>query len=201
VTILILVALALVASLETVRDQVAQIGAPGPAARVIVETDLGAFEIEVDPRAPITASNFLKYVDAGLYDGGRFYRTVRPDNQQDKPVRIDVIQGAPDRTRASEYPPAIPLERTNATGILHRDGTLSMARVSGQPDSGRGEFFICIGDQPSLDFAGARNPDGQGFAAFGRVVRGMDVVRKIQLAPAQGERLTPAVAIVRARRR
>jgi peptidyl-prolyl cis-trans isomerase A (cyclophilin A) len=184
--------------------------APGPApqtgkpagapVRVSVETDLGAFEVELDPRAPVTVANFLRYVDAGLFDGGRFHRTVRPDNQRDKKVPIDVIQGAPDANRKSAYPPAIALERTSATGILHKDGTISMARVAGEPDSGRGEFFICIGDQPSLDFGGARNPDGQGFAAFGRVVRGMDVVRRIHMAPAKGETLTPAVTIVRVRR-
>jgi peptidyl-prolyl cis-trans isomerase A (cyclophilin A) len=172
----------------------------GAAVRVRVETGLGAFEIELDPRAPVTGANFLAYVDAGLFDGGRFHRTVRPDNQRDKPVPIDVIQGAPDARRQSSYPPAIRLERTNATGIPHKDGTISMARVAGEPDSGRGEFFICIGDQPSLDFGGARNPDGQGFAAFGRVVRGMDVVRRIQMAPAKGETLTPPVTIVRVRR-
>jgi peptidyl-prolyl cis-trans isomerase A (cyclophilin A) len=178
--------------------------APGAAAatiRVLLETELGDIEVELDAaRAPVTVANFLKYVDAGLYDGGRFHRTVRPDNQQERAVRIDVIQAAPNRDRRAEYPPAIPLERTNATGILHKDGTLSMARVAGQFDSGRSEFFICIGDQPSLDYGGARNPDGQGFAAFGRVVRGMDVVRKIQTAPANGESLMPPVRITRARR-
>jgi peptidyl-prolyl cis-trans isomerase A (cyclophilin A) len=167
--------------------------------RVLLTTEAGAIEIEVDTaRAPITAANFLKYVDARLLDEGVFHRTVRPDNQQEKPVKIDVIQARANRDRQAEFPPPIPLERTNVTKILHKDGAISMARA--EPDTGRSEFFICVGDQPSLDFGGARNPDGQGFAAFGRVIRGMDVVRKIQMSAAKGETLTPPIRIVSARR-
>ena len=73
-----------------------------------------------------------------------------------------------------------------------------MARAA--PDTATNEFFICVGDQPQLDFGGKRNADGQGFAAFGRVVRGMDVVKKIQMAPAEGETLTPMIKIIRVRR-
>ena len=174
-------------------------GAPGPV-RVIIETEAGEIEAEIDTvRAPITAANFLKYVDAGLFDGGRFFRTVRPDNQVEKPVKIAVIQAAASRERRSEFFPAIPLERTNVTGLSHKDGTLSMARST--PDTARDSFSICVGDQPSLDFGGARQPDGQGFAAFGQVVRGMDVVRKIQASAAEGETLSPAIGILRVRRR
>ena len=130
--------------------------------------------------------------------GGRFHRTVRPDNQVTKPVRIAVIQGAADETHANEFFPPIPLERTSVTGLRHVDGALSMARSA--PDSATHEFFVCVGDQPALDFGGARNPDGQGFAVFGRVVAGMEVVRRIQMAPAQGERLAPPIRIVRVSR-
>jgi peptidyl-prolyl cis-trans isomerase A (cyclophilin A) len=172
--------------------------APAPV-RVVLQTEAGEIEIDVDgAAAPITAANFLKYVDAGLFDDGVFHRTVRPDNQQDKPVKIAVIQARANRARQSEFPPAIPLERTSVTKLAHKDGTVSMARA--EPDTGRSEFFICVGDQPSLDFGGARNPDGQGFAAFGRVVRGMDVVRQIQMAQAKGETLTPPITITAARR-
>ena len=178
----------------------AVISAQSPPVRVILETEAGEIEIEVDrARAPITAANFLKYVDAGLFDGGIFHRTVRPDNQETKPIKIDVIQAQADPAREAEYPPAIALERTSVTGIQHKDGIVSMARAA-DIDSGRAHFFICIGDQPSLDYGGKRNPDGQGFAAFGRVVRGMDVVRKIQMSPARGESLRPAIKIVRVRR-
>ena len=167
--------------------------------RILIETDAGEIEAEIDTaRAPLTAANFLKYVDAGLFDDGRFFRTVRPDNQVDKPVKISVIQAAASREKRESFFPPIPLERTSVTGLSHKDGTLSMARAA--PDSARDSFSICIGDQPSLDFGGGRNPDGQGFAAFGRVVRGMDVVRKIQMGTAQGETLTPPVRIHRIRR-
>jgi peptidyl-prolyl cis-trans isomerase A (cyclophilin A) len=92
----------------------------------------------------------------------------------------------------------IRLERTRDTGLRHQDGTVSMARA--EPDTATSDFFVCIGDQPELDFGGQRNPDGQGFAAFGRVVKGMDVVRRIQLAPADGQTLTPPVSILSAGR-
>jgi peptidyl-prolyl cis-trans isomerase A (cyclophilin A) len=167
--------------------------------RVIVQTDAGEIEFEIDAvHAPVSAENFLKYVDAGLYDGGRFRRTVRPDNQKTNPVPIAVIQGTANPDRRADFLPAVPLERTSVTGLKHKDGTLSMARAA--PDTATNEFFICVGDQPELDFGGKRNADGQGFAAFGRVVRGMDVVRKIQMSPAEGEALTPPIRIIRMHR-
>ncbi len=167
---------------------------------VIMQTDLGEIEIEIDTvRAPITTANFLRYVDAGYYTPGRFHRTVTPDNQPNNEVRIEVIQGGMERGRGLTAFPPIPLERTNVTGLTHRDGTISVARAG--PDSGRSEFFICIGDQPELDFGGKRNADGQGFAAFGQVVRGMDVVRRIQASPADAQRLTPPVTILSVHRK
>jgi peptidyl-prolyl cis-trans isomerase A (cyclophilin A) len=167
--------------------------------RVLVQTDLGDIVLEVDTtRAPNTAANFLRYVDARHYDGGTFHRTVKMDNQPDSPVKIEVIQAGVNPDRGDGFP-AIALERTSATGLRHVDGTISMAR--GQPDSATSGWFICINDQPSLDFGGARNPDGQGFAAFGRVVQGMDVVRKIQRAPnTDAQRLTPPIKILKAAR-
>jgi peptidyl-prolyl cis-trans isomerase A (cyclophilin A) len=172
---------------------------PSVAVRVVMQTELGVIELEIDTvRAPVSAGNFLKYVDAGLYDGGRFRRTVRPDNQTGNPVPIAVIQGTANPDRRTEYFPAMPIERTSVTGLSHRDGTLSLARAA--PDTATNEFFICVGDQPELDFGAKCNPDGQGFAAFGRVVRGMDVVKKIQMSPAEGETLTPMIKILRVRR-
>jgi peptidyl-prolyl cis-trans isomerase A (cyclophilin A) len=172
---------------------------PQPPVHVVIQTDLGEIELEIDTaHAPSTAANFLKYVDAGLYGGGLFHRTVRPDNQREKPVKIAVIQGAANASRKSEYLPPIALERTNKTGLAHKDGTVSMARAG--VDTATDEFFICVGDQPELDFGGKRNPDGQGFAAFGRVVRGMDVVRRIQESPAEGETLRPPIKMVRMHR-
>ncbi len=167
--------------------------------RVLLETELGAITLELDvARAPVTTANFLRYVDAGLCNGGIFHRTVRLSNQPDKKVKIEVIQAGTNPARKKDDFPPIPLERTSKTGLLHTDGCVSMARDG--PDSATSDFFICIGDQPALDFGGARNPDGQGFAAFGRVVKGMDVVRKIQAAPADAQRLAPPIKILSAKR-
>jgi peptidyl-prolyl cis-trans isomerase A (cyclophilin A) len=175
--------------------------------QVRVETELGAIVLELDPgRAPGTTANFLKYVDAGHYDGGTFHRTVKMDNQPESTVKIQVIQAGVNPDLAKSGFPAIPLERTSVTGLKHVDGAVSMAR--GAPDSATSGWFICIDDQPSLDFGGARNPDGQGFGAFGRVISGMDIVRRIQQAPSSSDRttnqaaqrLTPPIRIVKVSR-
>jgi peptidyl-prolyl cis-trans isomerase A (cyclophilin A) len=190
-----IVAAALLAAAVTIARPAAQ----GPV-RVLVHTERGDILLEVDTEhAPHTAANFLRYVDAGHFDGGTFHRTVKMDNQPDSPVKIEVIQAGVNPDRAKDGFAAIPIERTSATGLRHTDGTISMAR--GQPDSATSGWFICINDQPSLDFGGARNPDGQGFAAFGRVVQGMDIVRTIQRAPnTDAQRLTPPIKIVKASR-
>ena len=147
--------------------------------RVRMITDLGPIVIELYPdKAPISVANFLAYADRHLLDGGAFYRTVSPKNDNN-PATISVIQGGLNRDDSPL--PAIAHETTKATGILHTDGVISMAR--GAPGTAGSEFFICIGDNPALDFGGARNKDGQGFAAFGKVVEGMDVVRKIHDQP------------------
>jgi len=171
---------------------------------VTIETSIGSIDVEIDTaRAPITAANFLKYVDAKMYDGGRFHRAVRLDNQVRKDVMIQVIQGgrAPEQAKAMKGFGPIPLERTSLTMLKHVDGAISMARGNAA-DSASSDFFLCVGDNPSLDFGGARNPDGQGFAAFGRVIRGMDVVQKIQSgATNDREQLIEPITIVRAYRR
>ena len=167
---------------------------------VRVETSLGNIDIAVDTKhAPITAANFLKYVDGKFYDGGRFHRATRPDNYTptppDKPA-MEIIQGGinPDRRREGFDP--IPLERTSVTGLKHVVGTVSMARAPGA-DTARSDFFICLDDQPSLDFGGKRFDDGQGGAAFGRVVKGLDIVRRIQQQPVEKQALTPPITITR----
>lgn len=169
-------------------------GAAQALPRVIIETDLGDIEVEIDTvHAPLTGANFLRYVDLGFYRFGRFHRTVRADNQPDSKVKIAVVQAGLDSLRVRDFPP-IKLERTSVTKLRHVDGTISMARDG--PDTATSDFFICVGDQPALDFGGKRNPDGQGFAAFGRVMLGMDVVQRINAAPAKGQALAPAVRIV-----
>lgn len=191
---------ALLAGFVTVTTDV--LGQTG-IVRVRVETELGVILLEVDQaKAPVTAANFLRYVDAGHYNGGTWHRTVKLDSQPESTIKIEVIQAGVNPDRAKESFPPIALERTNKTGLLHKDGAISMAR--GGPDSATSGWFICINDQPSLDFGGMRNPDGQGFAAFGRVVTGMDIVRRIQAAPSsptrttntEAQRLTPPIKIV-----
>jgi len=168
--------------------------------RVRFETAIGNIEVELDAQAtPVTTKNFLRYVREGFYSDGQFFRTVRADNQPDDTVEIAVIQAQADPNREAEAFEPIDIERTSDTGLKHLDGTISMARA--EPDTATHHFFICIGDQPELDFSGKRNPDGQGFAAFGRVVRGMDIVRKIHESPADGQNLTPPIRIQRAVRR
>ena len=169
---------------------------------VDITTPLGTISVEIDQQhAPGTAANFLGYVDRGEYNGSRFYRTVTPDNQPDDTIRIAVIQGG--MASLEDYPrrevPTIELERTSVTGLKHLDGTISMARLT--PDSANSEFFICVGDQPELDFGGMRNPDGQGFAAFGQVIAGMDVVHAINTSPVEGQHLTPPIEIISITRR
>ncbi len=169
----------------------------GPHPAVSIQTALGDIEVELDAvKAPVTTRNFLRYVRLGLYADGRFHRTVTPENQPTNRIRIEVIQVDANPAREEEVAPAIVLERTCDTGLKHLDGTISMARDG--PDSATSDIFICIGDQPELDFGGKRNPDGQGFAAFGRVVKGMEVVRAIQHQPADGQSLRPPIKIQRA---
>ena len=174
-------------SAQSIRDSVV----------VTMETEEGNLRIVLYTKdAPVTCANFLKYVEQLGDQGGEFYRTVTMANQPDKKVKIEVIQGGFNlKSMDTSTIKTIPLERTSVTGLSHMDGTLSMARSD--PDSGSTEFFICIGDQPSLDFGGQRNPDGQGFAAFGQVVSGMDVAYRIQTKTADGQTLTPTVRIIR----
>lgn len=173
--------------------------APGEEA-VGVWTSLGTFYIAVDgKRAPITAGNFLAYVDAKLYDNGRFHRATRPDNYTPQlPSRpmMNLIQGGIDPSRRNKGLPPIPLERTSVTGIKHVTGVVSMARGTAA-DTATSDFFVLLDDQPSLDFGGQRFDDGQGGAAFGHVLSGLDVVRKIQQQPVDGQNLSGPVTIYR----
>ena len=165
--------------------------------QLLIETDRGNISVALDSaHAPITVTNFLRYVDGGAYTNGRFHRAVTMANQPNDSVKIQVIQGGanPMRDPALRFPP-IELERTSVTGLRHKDGTLSMARAGA--NTATSDFFICIGDQPSLDFGGHRNLDGQGFAAFGQVTAGMDVVRLIQSGPVNAQALNPPVPIRR----
>ncbi|MFT4289339.1 peptidylprolyl isomerase [Nocardioides sp.] len=174
------------------------------------QTQLGDFEVTLaDEAAPITTANFLRYVDAHAYDGGTFFRTVSPetsgndlipedlgelgDYAPNDSVPISVVQAGTAAGRQDFSP--IPLERTDVTGVRHVDGAISVSRLD--PDSATSEIFLCLGDQPQLDAGGARNPDGLGFAAFGAVTAGMEVVRAIHSAPSEGQLLAPPIVIER----
>ncbi len=154
--------------------------------RITMKTDLGVVVFELYPdKAPVTVANFLRYVDEGAYHGAAFYRATHPENDP----MIEVIQGGlwePRREGEQGYAfvapfPEIPHETTQMSGLSHTDGMMSMAR--NEPGTASSEIFISIGDNTELDFGGARNPDGQGFAVFGRVVEGMDVIHAINAAP------------------
>ncbi|MCC7377461.1 MAG: peptidylprolyl isomerase [Verrucomicrobiales bacterium] len=165
--------------------------------RVLIQTAIGDVEVELDAQqAPVTTRNFLHYVHSGFYADGSFFRSVGPDNQPTNSIKIAVIQAQGNPKLTNDFPSAIRLERTRDTHLSHRDGTISMARDG--PDTAQDHFFICVGDQPELDFGGRRNPDGQGFAAFGKVVRGMDVVRAIHQRPCDGQLLHEPVRLQRA---
>jgi peptidyl-prolyl cis-trans isomerase A (cyclophilin A) len=184
---------------------------------VVLETDRGEITMEIDTiHAPVTAANFLRYVDGGFYNGGEFCRSVRPDNEIRKDAPIQVIQFRINEARRGDEFPPIPVERTSMTGLRHLDGTVSMARdvtpTRPGPVTATSDVFIAIGEQPGLDDTGNRSPDGHGFAAFGRVIAGADVVRTIHASPTHrdipatpragpGQTLVPTVRIVRADRK
>lgn len=163
---------------------------------VIIETQMGDIEVELYPKqAPKTVGAFLSYVDSGFYKDGSFYRVLNDDNQPSGSGGVKLIQGGIFVTNhAKEVTiPGIPHETTQQTHILHKDGTISMARTT--PGTASTEFFICIGNQPGFDYGGENNPDGQGMAAFGHVVKGMDVVNQIYSQPSSGTSIAPTVRI------
>jgi len=161
---------------------------------VEIATKLGKIILEIDTiNARVTAKNFLHHASVGTYNNAVFYRVVKMGNQPKSKVKIEVIQGGLFTDEEIEKHPVIPHESTNLTGLKHLNGTISMARAA--PGTASTEFFICIGDQPELDFDGMRNPDRQGFAAFGKVVQGMDVVRQIQQLADKGQLLERPVEI------
>ena len=163
--------------------------------QVLLKTELGDIQLEIYlEAAPVTAKNFFRYVDENRFEGANFYRVVTMDNQPNNDVKIEVIQGGLGYVNSDLRLESIEHETTDKTGILHKDGVISMARS--RPGSASSEIFICVGDQLELDFGGKRNPDGQGFAAFGQVIKGMDVVHRIQQQPAEGQMLTTPVKIL-----
>lgn len=162
--------------------------------KVEIKTEIGSIITELYPeKAPVTCENFLKYIENKNYDNASFYRVVNMNNQPNNEIKIEVIQGGLGfNSEATSFLPIIH-ETTKETGLSHKDGTLSMARL--EPGTASSEFFICIGNQPELDFGGRRNKDGQGFAAFGQVIEGMEIVRKIQQLQDKNQMLIDQVKI------
>jgi peptidyl-prolyl cis-trans isomerase A (cyclophilin A) len=168
----------------------------GPVA-VVVETALGPIDLVIDSvQAPVTSANFLRYVDTGQYDGGRFHRTVRPGTETDTAHPIALVQAS----RAPATPGFAPI-RLEASPLRHVDGAVAMARSGA--GTATSDFSICVGDQPALDAGGARPGEGDGRAVFGRVVGGMDVVRRIHAAPVfpGTQTLEPPIRLVRVHRK
>jgi peptidyl-prolyl cis-trans isomerase A (cyclophilin A) len=156
-----------------------------------IETTEGTIFVELYPeKAPKTVANFLKYVDAGMYTNGSFFRVTTPENEATRDIKIEVIQGG--KGTGKDFDP-IEIETTDKTGIKHVNGAISMARSG--PNTATNSFFICINAQPELDHAGKRNPDGYGFAAFGKVTKGMDIVKKIQSGENKNQRLLKPIII------
>jgi len=163
---------------------------------VLIETKYGDIEVEIYPdKAPATCKAFLSYIQEGLYKNASFYRVLNADNQASDAPKAELIQGGiwqtnPDKLRTLK---GIPHESTKRTGILHKTGTISLAREA--PGTANSEFFIVIGDQPGYDSGGANNPDHLGYAAFGRVVRGMDIVMLLYNKPENGQSFDPPIPI------
>ncbi|HTN36797.1 MAG TPA: peptidylprolyl isomerase [Arachidicoccus sp.] len=163
---------------------------------VLIETKFGDIELALYPdRAPKTVAAFLSYVDQGLYNDASFYRVLNKDNQATDASKSELIQGGiwqtnPDKLRTLK---GIPHESTQRTGIKHLNGTISLAREA--PGTANSEFFIVIGDQKGYDSGGVNNPDHLGYAAFGRVVRGMDIVQLLYNKPERDQSFDPPIPI------
>lgn len=167
---------------------------------IIIHSELGNIVLELyNDKAPVTTSNFIRYIEENRLKEATFYRIVTMANQPDSEVKIQVIQGGLYEDNHPDALPPIEHESTDLTGILHADGVISMARYG--PGSATCEFFICVGDQPSLDSGGNRNNDGYGFAAFGKVIEGMEVVHKIHQSSADGQYLNPRIKILEVKMR
>ncbi|MEO6915318.1 MAG: peptidylprolyl isomerase [Chitinophagaceae bacterium] len=163
---------------------------------VVIKTAQGEIEIELyKDQAPKTVAAFLANVDSGKYENTFFYRVLNVTNQPSDASKAELIQGGlwKNKQKIAAGSPLIPHESTNQTHILHEDGTVSMSRL--EPGTASTEFFICILPQPGFDYGGENNPDGQGYAAFGKVVKGMDVVLKIYDQPDTNSLFDPPIHI------
>ncbi|KIC89589.1 peptidylprolyl isomerase [Flavihumibacter sp. ZG627] len=170
--------------------------APEGVVECVIKTSEGSITVAVFPdKAPKSAAAFLAIVDKGLYKRSSFYRVLNDANQPSNAPKAELLQGGLwSRTKKRPEVPRVEHETTQQTGLRHLAGTLSLARE--QPGSASSEFFICIADQPGLDYGGENNPDGQGYAAFGKVIGGMDVMRKIYNKPENDQYFDPPILII-----
>jgi peptidyl-prolyl cis-trans isomerase A (cyclophilin A) len=164
---------------------------------IVVETGLGDIEVELFPgQAPKTVAAFLAYVDSGFYNNASFYRVLKTE-ELPSATNTGIIQGGIWQTNPVKKItiPGIAHETTKQTGLTHESGTISLARLA--PGTGSTKFFICIGDQSPLDAGRRGTEDGQGYAAFGRVFKGMDIARKIQAKKSHGDKFDEKVVITK----
>ena len=161
-----------------------------------IRTRIGNIEVELYPdKAPQTVRAILSYIDSGFYKDASFYRVLNMNNQPSDAPKAELIQGGLWNKKGTRRNliPGIPHESTRQTGILHTDGVVSLARQ--EPGTANSEFFICIGNQSGFDYGGENNADGQGYAAFGKVTKGMDIVRRIYNMPEEEQYFDPTVPI------
>ncbi|WP_224018540.1 peptidylprolyl isomerase [Ferruginibacter albus] len=162
---------------------------------VAIQTKFGDIEVELFPEnAPKSVAAFLSYVDSGYYKDASFYRALNDDNQPTGNASTALLQGGIWKTKPTMNISGIPHETTLQTKLTHKNGTISLARQA--PGTAGSEFFICIGDQKGFDYGGSNNPDGQGYAAFGQVVKGMSLVQKFYAQPTNDDMLQQPVAIL-----
>ena len=164
---------------------------------VKIETNFGDIIVELYPeKAPITVTAFLSYVDSGYYKGASFYRVLKEEDQPSNAFKSELIQGGiwQTKNKLQTSLKGIPHETTKETGILHENGAISLARSD--PGTANSEFFICIGNQPAYNYGGAANTDGQGFAAFGKVIKGMEFVKQIHSQPDNQTSFLPPIEII-----
>lgn len=164
---------------------------------IIIETRLGNIEVELfAEKAPKTVAAFLSYVDSGFYNNTSFYRVLKTEELPTS-TNTGIIQGGMWQTNAAKKItiPGIEHESTKLSGLTHQSGTISLARL--EPGTANTEFFICIGDQSPLDFGRRGTEDGQGYAAFGQVFEGMNIVRKIQAQKSHGDQFDEKIEIIK----
>lgn len=169
---------------------------------IAIQTYYGDIVVELYPeKAPKTVAAFLSYVDSGFYKNTTFYRVLKKEDQSMNVTKADLIQGGLWQTKLKKQQaiPGIPLETTQQTGILHKEGVISLARNE-DPNSGNTEFFICLDDEPDYDYGGAASPDKKGYATFGKVSDGLKFVKQIHEQPDFETNFNPPIKIINIKR-